>query len=186
MALTQGCPSQTARQTPPSETATPVAARERSPLPPDRTLFARLAPQDLALHAKTVVEALETRDQGQPHGWQGSEPGLHGVVTVVETRGLEEGRLVCRSFYDELTFRGERQKVGDVACWHDGGWLWLREEPVWPVAEGLPLRFDHYEVKHGGTLFDVADVSGVSVEELQRLNPDLTGRLSKGTRVRLP
>jgi len=185
--LTQGCLEQLTSQLPqpaaPQTTAPPPA----SPLAPDRSLFARLAPQDLDSHAKAVLEALETAEQARPHRWQGVEPDVGGSVTVARTRGLEnDGQLVCRYFYDTLTFRGREETVGDTACWAKGGWHWLRKEPNWPVKDGLPLPFDYYIIKSGGALSDVARVSGTELEELKRLNPHLSGRLGKGTKVRLP
>ena len=54
------------------------------------------------------------------------------------------------------------------------------------VLEGVPVSLRFYEIKTGGTLADVANVTGVPEDELIRLNPDLSGFLPQGTQVRLP
>ena len=185
--LTQGCLEQLTSHLPQPAAQQTTAPPPTSPLSPDRSLFARLAPQDLESHAKAVLEALETAEQARPHRWQGSEPDVGGSITVARTHGLEnDGQLVCRYVYDRLTFRGREETVDDTACWAKGDWYWLRKEPNWPVAKGLPLPFDYYVIKSGGTLSDVARVSGTALDELKRLNPHLSGRLGKGSKVRLP
>ncbi|MEM7171279.1 MAG: LysM domain-containing protein [Pseudomonadota bacterium] len=168
-------------------TSEPEASPVQQSFPPDRALYERLAPQDIATHGQTVLAALERAEHDPPHVWSGSEPGLEGSIVITETRGLNnDEEFVCRYFFDELNFRGETVRVGDAACWVIDGWYWLRDEPNRPVAEGLPLDFQFYTIKSGGTLADVARVTSTDLAELERLNPTLKGSLSKGTGVRLP
>lgn len=56
------------------------------------------------------------------------------------------------------------------------------------IANTGPLTFNHYQVKSGGRLGDVARQTGVSLAELRRLNPAITTSqwLAPGTLVTLP
>lgn len=57
-----------------------------------------------------------------------------------------------------------------------------------PIANTGPMTFNHYQVKSGGRLSDVARRTGVPVAELRRLNPGLSSSqwLAPGTLVALP
>lgn len=57
-----------------------------------------------------------------------------------------------------------------------------------PIANTGPMTFNHYQVKSGGKLGDVARRTGVSLAELRRLNPGVSTSqwLAPGTLVTLP
>lgn len=57
-----------------------------------------------------------------------------------------------------------------------------------PIANTGPMTFNHYQVKSGGRLGDVARRTGVPVAELRRLNPGISSSqwLAPGTLVALP
>jgi len=154
---------------------------------PKRRLIAELSAEDLALHARTVYAALDSSEPDAARLWESPRSGAEGLIEVVDTWQVSDGNgTVCRYFYDTLNFRGQTEKVGDAACKRDGTWWWLRSNPNYAVLEGVPVALTFYEIKTGGTLADVANVTGVPEDELMRLNPDLSGFLPQGTQVRLP
>jgi surface antigen len=152
-----------------------------------RRLITELSPEDLALHARTVYAALDSAEPDAARLWQSRQSGAEGLIVVVDTWQLnDEDSQVCRYFHDTLTFRGQTEMVADAACRRDGTWWWLRRDPGLAVLEGVPVAIDYYVIRSGGTLADVASVTGVPEDELMRLNPDLSGDLPSGTEVRLP
>ena len=108
------------------------------PPPPDRSAFAGLAPVDAALHALTVVAALDSPERGVTHSWRGRTAGVAGEVTVI-AEAAAAGGATCRQLSERL----------------------VAPRPTPPVVD-TPL------------------------ELVRRLNPELTGRLPPGSRVRLP
>ena len=152
-----------------------------------RRLIAELSSEDLALHARTVYAAIDSDDPDAARLWESMQSNAEGLIVVTDTWRLnDEDGQVCKYFTDTLKFRGQTEKVADAACWRDGTWWWLRGDPRFAVLEGLPVATDYYVIKSGGTLGDVANVTGVPEDELMRLNPDLSGSLPMGTEVRLP
>ncbi len=154
---------------------------------PQRRIIAELSPEDLALHARTVYAALDSSEPDAARLWESMQSGAEGLIVVTDTWRLNTGDgQVCRYFNDTVKFRGQTEKVADAACKRDGTWWWLRGDPGLAVLEGVPVSFDYYVIQSGGTLADVANVTGVPEDELIRLNPDLSGSLPQGTEVRLP
>jgi surface antigen len=154
---------------------------------PGRRLITELSPEDLALHARTVYAALDSDEPDAARLWESMQSDAEGLIVVVDTWQLSDADgLLCRYIHDTVKFRGQTEKVADAACWRDGTWWWLRADPGFAVLEGLPIAIDYYVIQNGGTLADVANVTGVPEDELMRLNPDLSGNLPMGTEVRLP
>jgi hypothetical protein len=152
-----------------------------------RRLFEELSSEDISLHARTVYAALDSDEPEPARLWESRMSEAEGLIEVVDTWEVSDGGgLVCRYFYDTLKFRGQTEKVADAACWREGTWWWLRADPNYAVLEGVPGAINVYVVKSGGSLADVANVTGVPEDELMRLNPDLRGYLPQGTEVRLP
>lgn len=176
----------------PEESAEPaqevtVTEVEVIEISPSRRLIAELSTEDLSLHARTVYAALDSSEPDAARLWESRQSEAEGLIEVVDTWQISDGDgTVCRYFYDTLKFRGLTEKVSDAACKHDGTWWWLRSNPNFAVLEGVPVSINLYVVKTGGTLTDVANVTGVPEDELMRLNPDLSGFLPQGTEVRLP
>ena len=141
---------------------------------PERRIIAELSPEDLALHARTVYAALDSSEPDAARLWESMQSGAEGLIVVTDTWRLNtEDGLVCRYFNDTVKFRGQTEKVADAACKRDGTWWWLRGDPGLAVLEGVPVSFDYYVIQSGGTLSDVANVTGVPEDELIRLNPTL-------------
>ena len=168
-------------------TETTVTEVEVVEISPGRRLITELSAGDLSLHARTVYAALDSSEPDAARLWESRESDAEGLIEIIDNWPISDGEdSVCRYFYDTVNFRGQTEKVADAACWHDGTWWWLRTDPGFAVLEGIPVALDFYVIQTGGTLADVANVTGVPEDELMRLNPDLSGTLPKGTEVRLP
>ena len=156
--------------------ASPVA------FPPDRSAWTGAPAAAQVAHARALHAALETYDHDVGHPWAGGEAS--GVVIVVETRRVEG--VMCRAFRDQINVVGAASQAMDIACWGDG-WTYHRSGggptvlvPAFAEAGRI------YTVRSGGSLADVARVTGARLAELEVLNPAMPNRLSPGTRILLP
>ena len=149
----------------------------------DRTAWRGLAIADQAEHARALQMALES-EQPVPVAWRGAQ--ALGEVTVLSTSDLSQSP-VCRTFSDRLFRADQTVEKRGAACWLDAGWTYVEPGVARPVL--LPafiadLRV--YTVRQNATLATVARRTKTELADLQRLNPQLPERLSKGTRVLLP
>ncbi|MEM7171474.1 MAG: hypothetical protein AAF530_14990 [Pseudomonadota bacterium] len=139
--------------------------------------------RDKAEHARAVHIALETLGSA-PVAWVGQEAS--GEITVEETSDLKN-EIVCRRFHDRLIIDNEPRDVRDIACWV-GEWAYVGDAPpLLPVLEPAFAQLNRvYTVKRGGTLRDVANVTGADHEGIRLFNPGLPEDLPPGTQVLLP
>ena len=151
--------------------------------PEARAAWDGLPARDRAAHARAVHIALETLGSG-PVTWAG--PRASGEITVEATSDLDEP-VVCRRFHDRLILDGRPRDVRNYACWL-GQWVYVRDlPPLVPVlAPAFAVSDRVYTVKRGGSLADVARVTGTDLQRLEILNPVLPDQLPPGTKVLLP
>ncbi len=146
--------------------------------PPDRAAWSGLPEPARIAHARTLHLALSSTERG-PFSWTAAN--VSGSVTILDAKTV--GDTLCIGFQDQII---DRAQIRDIACWGDGWFLVRRPDGIAVLAPAFAETDKVYTVGRRTTLKRIAKRTGVSLRELQALNPGHPRRLRRGTKILLP